>query len=55
MGATAGRLIGEFSGRRVLAFVVGMGEDTAVPQLLYPEPAAIKWHFPQENATLPDA
>jgi hypothetical protein len=28
---------------------------TAVPQLLYPEPADIKWHFSQETATLPDA
>jgi hypothetical protein len=27
----------------------------AVPQLLYPEPTAIKWHFSQENATLLDA
>jgi hypothetical protein len=25
---------------------------TAVSQLLYPEAAAAKWHFPQENATL---
>jgi hypothetical protein len=28
---------------------------TAVPQLLHPEPTAIKWHFSQENATLLDA
>jgi hypothetical protein len=28
---------------------------TAVPQLQYPEPAAIKWHSSQENATLLDA
>lgn len=27
---------------------------TAVPQLLYPEAAAFKWHFPQENAALQD-
>jgi hypothetical protein len=27
----------------------------AVPQLLYPEPTAIKWHFSQENAILHDA
>jgi hypothetical protein len=27
----------------------------AVPQLLYPETTALKWHFPQENATLHDA
>jgi hypothetical protein len=28
---------------------------TAVPQLLYPKTTALKWHFPQENATLHDA
>ncbi len=28
---------------------------TAVPQLLYPEPTAINWHFSQENATFLDA
>jgi hypothetical protein len=28
---------------------------TAVPQLLYSETTAIKWHFPQENATLHNA
>ena len=28
---------------------------TAVPQLLYPELTAIKWHFSQENDTLLDA
>jgi len=27
---------------------------TAVPQLLYSEITALKWHFPQENATLHD-
>jgi hypothetical protein len=27
----------------------------AVPQLLYPETTALKWHFPQENVTLHDA
>jgi hypothetical protein len=27
----------------------------AVPQLLYSETTALKWHFPQENATLRDA
>jgi hypothetical protein len=28
---------------------------TAVPQLMYPETTALKWHIPQENAALHDA
>jgi hypothetical protein len=28
---------------------------TAVPRLLYSETTSLKWHFPQENATLHDA
>jgi hypothetical protein len=30
-------------------------DPIAVPQLLYPETIALKWHFSQENATLHDA
>jgi hypothetical protein len=30
-------------------------QATAVPQLLHPETTALKWHFPQENATLLNA
>jgi hypothetical protein len=33
----------------------GFQRPTAVPQLLYPETTSLKWHFPQENATLHDA
>ncbi|MGD0903535.1 MAG: hypothetical protein ABR924_11405 [Terracidiphilus sp.] len=36
--------------RRVTVFAA-----TAVPQLLHPETTALKWHFPQENATLLNA
>jgi hypothetical protein len=41
--------------------IAGHGTDCpgdrlpAVPQLLHPETTALKWHFPQENATLLNA
>jgi hypothetical protein len=31
------------------------GLVTAVPQLVHLETTALKWHFPQENATLLNA